>query len=145
MLQKNPKGISTTVFQEDIQPCWQNLSFWFGRLFKWVLAFMRWCVFRQEVHSMSLQHDLLKAVSKTPTYLLSQLGMLTRWRMNGDESSCGSSHCAVWAKERLCAKGRIIKILIGFNFPNLKNRHQVWKVVGPLRNTIEDTHQLSIY
>lgn len=88
------KGISTAVFQEDNEPRWQSLSFWLGRVFMWVLTStaVRWCVSRQEVHSVCLQHDLLKGVSKTPTYLLPQLGMLTRWMMNGDESNCDSSH-----------------------------------------------------
>lgn len=153
------KGISIAVFQGDIKPRWRSLSFWIGRVSEWVLtsASMRRCVSRQEVHSMCLQHDLLKAVSKTPTYLLPQLGMLTRWRMNGDESNCGRTQSfsvlcgptgrqgVVWIKEGLCARGRTIKNLIRFNFRDLKNRHQVWKAVDPWRNAVGGTHQLSIY
>lgn len=59
---KKKKKMSIAVFQEDIRPHWQSLSFWLGKVFKWVLTSvsMKWCVSRQEVRPMCFQHDLLK-------------------------------------------------------------------------------------
>lgn len=62
ILKKKKKGggeVSTALFQDDVKPCWQNLSFWLWKVFKQVplSTSTRSSICWQEVHSLYLKHD----------------------------------------------------------------------------------------
>lgn len=109
-------------------------------VFKRVLASVsvEWCVSVQEVHSLCLQHDLLNLthlsaapVGNAQTVPVSLFSVL-----------CGQG--VTWIEEGLCHRGRTIQNLIWFNFPDMKNWHQVSKAADPWWSRVEGTHLLSV-
>lgn len=130
--------LSTTVLQQNTKPHWPGDAR--------VLASVSvgWCVSVQEVHSICLQHDLLNL-----TYLSTASGRDAPWMKDGLWwVKLWLCHCFLSCVDKVLYEKRrdfvILQNVIWFNFPDLKNWHQVSKAADPWKNTVEGTHLLSM-